>query len=45
MTPYIAQTRHTLYNQVLALFFPSSTTPATPHYLEFTDRYFPHYRR
>ena len=45
MTPYMAQLRYPLNSQVLAIFFLSLTTPATPHYPEFTDRYSPQYGR
>ena len=40
MIPYMAQTRHALNNQVLAIFFPSATIPAMQHYskcIESTD--------
>ena len=45
MIPYLAQPRYPLNSQVLAIFFLSATTPATPHYPEFTDRYSPQYGR
>ena len=41
---YMAQTRHHLNNQVLAVFFPSSTKPATVHYSKSIDKYSPQYR-
>ena len=43
MIPYLAQSRHPLNSQVLAIFFPFATIPATPHYPVFTDRYSPQY--
>ena len=43
MTPYMAQSRHPLNSQVLAIFFPLATIPGTPHYPVFTDRYSPQY--
>ena len=45
MTPYMAQPRYPLNSQVLAIFFLSATTPTTPHYPEFTDRYSTQYGR
>ena len=39
MIPYLAQSTHPLNSQVLAIFFPFATIPATPHYPVFTDRY------
>ena len=42
MIPYLAQSTHPLNSQVLAIFFPFATIPATPHYPVFTDRYSPH---
>ena len=43
MIPYMAQSRYPLNSQVLAIFFPFATIPATPHYPVFTDRYSPQY--
>ena len=43
MIPYIAQPRYPLNSQVLAIFVPFATTPATPEDPEFTDRYSPQY--
>ena len=43
MIPYLAQSTHPLNSQVLAIFFPFATIPATPHYPVFTDRYSPQY--
>ena len=37
MIPYMAQPRYSLYSQVLAIFFPFATIPATPHYPKFTN--------
>ena len=37
------QPRNPLNSQVLEIFSPFATTPATPHYPEFTDRYSPQY--
>ena len=45
MIPYVSQPRYPLNNQILAIFFPFATIPATSHYPEFTDTYSPHYRR
>ena len=39
MIPYMAQSRYSLNSQVLAIFFPFATIPATPHYLVFTDKH------
>ena len=41
--PYLAQSTHPLNSQVLALFFPFATIPATPHYPVFFDRHSPQY--
>ena len=43
MIPYMAQSRYPLNSQVLAIFFPFATIPATPHYLLLTDRHSPQY--
>ena len=43
MIPYMAQSRYPLNSQVLAIFFPFATIPATPHYLVLTDRNSPQY--
>ena len=43
MIPYMAQSRYPLNSQVLAIFFPFATIPATPHYLVLTDRHSPQY--
>ena len=43
MIPYMAQSRHPLNSQVLAIFFPFAIIPATPHYPAFTYRYSPQY--
>ena len=40
MIPYMNQTRHPLNNQVLTIFFPFATIPGTPHYSEFSDKYY-----
>ena len=40
MITYMAQPHYFLNSQVLTIFFLFPTTPATPHYPEFTDRYF-----
>ena len=45
MTPDMAQPGYPLNSQVLAISFLSATTPATPHYPEFTDRYSTQYGR
>ena len=45
MIPYMAQPRHPLTNQVLAMFFSSASIPATPLYSEFTDKCSPQYRK
>ena len=45
MIPYMAQPHYLLNSQALAIFFPYSIIPATPHYPEFTDRYCPQYGR
>ena len=39
----MAQLRYPLNSQVLAIFFPVATIPATPHDPKFTDRYSQHY--
>ena len=39
MIPYMAPSCYPLNSQVLAIFFPYATIPATPHYLVFTDRH------
>ena len=41
--PYMAQPRYPLNSQVLLIFFPFDTIPATPHHPELTDKYFPQY--
>ena len=43
MIPYMAQSRYPLNSQVLAIFFPFATIPATPRYLLLTDRHSPQY--
>ena len=43
MIPYMGQLRYPLNSQVLAIFFPFATIPATPHYLLLTDRHSPQY--
>ena len=43
MILYRAQPCYPLNSQVLVILFPSATTPAMPHYPEFTDRYSPQY--
>ena len=43
MIPYMAQPCYLLNSQVLVIFFPFATIPATPHHPEFTDKYFPQY--
>ena len=45
MIPYMAERRHPLNSQVLAIFFPSGTIPAMLNYSEFTDKYSPQYSR
>ena len=39
----MAQLCYPLNSQVLAIFFPVATIPATPHDRKFTDRYSQHY--
>ena len=39
----MGQLRYPLNSQVLAIFFPFATIPATPHYLLLTDRHSPQY--
>ena len=41
MVSYMTQTRHHLNNQALAVFFPSSTKPATLRYSKSIDKYSP----
>lgn len=43
MVSYMVQTRRHLNNQVLAVFFPSSTKPATLHCSKSIDKYSPQY--
>ena len=45
LIPFAAQKSHPLITPVLAIFFPLATIPATLHYSEFTDKYFPQYGR
>ena len=45
MILYMAQPRCHLNSQVLEIFFPSTPTPATLHYPEFTDTYSTQYGR
>ena len=43
MITYMVKSRYPLDSQVLTIFFPFATIPATPHYPVSTDRYSPHY--